>query len=100
MHRYSSWCDVSAVIRHLARLSSFSKSERTHPCRRALQPGNCSSTEIGLTTRQDGCAKLRFVWHTSLTAAAIPGLMGLGGDARVQSIPRAANHIYGAECTR
>src|SRR5262249_42470921 len=29
-----------------------------------------------------------------------PGLMGLGGDARVQSIPRAANRTYGAEGTR
>src|SRR5262245_16943589 len=58
---------------------------------------------------------LRFGWHISLAAAARcafrlsraasasgkrPALMGLGGGARVQSIPRAANRICGAEDTR
>src|SRR5262249_54159757 len=65
---------LALFIRHLARLSSFSKSDRTDRCRRAWQPGNCSSTEIGLTPQGDGYAKLRFVWHTSLIAAARSGL--------------------------
>jgi len=69
-----------------------------------------------LNPQGDGCANLRFVWHISLwllrgdvhsgfsrAASASgkgPALMGLGGDARVQSIPRAANRTYGAEDTR
>ena len=67
-----------------------------------------------LNPQGDGCANLRFVWHISLWLAALhsafsgaasasnegPALMGLGGDARVQSTPRAANRTYGAEDTR
>jgi len=35
-------------IRHLVCFSLFSKLDRTDHCRRAWQPGNWSSTEIGL----------------------------------------------------
>jgi hypothetical protein len=77
--------------------------------------GNWSSTEIGLNLQRKMDVPLRFGWHISLAAAARcafrlsraasasgkgPALMGLGGDARVQSIPRAANRTYGAEGTR
>jgi hypothetical protein len=74
-----------------------------------------AASKSDLTPGADGCAKLRFVWHNSPIAAARsalrlsraasvsgkgPALMGLGGDARVQSILRAANRTDGAEDTR
>src|SRR5262245_9933572 len=94
-----------------------SSSRTPDRCRRAWQPGNWSSTEIGLKppgqidaptcdlfgTSHSGL--LRCDMHSGFSGAASasnkgPALMDLGGDARVQSIPRAANRTYGAEDTR
>ena len=92
-------------VRHLARLSSFS----------TALIGKLEQQRNWIERPRKMDVPLRFGWHISLAAAARcafrlsraasasgkgAALMGLGGGARVQSIPRAANRTYGAEDTR
>src|SRR6516164_2289639 len=94
-----------------------SSSRTPDRCRRAWQPGNWSSTEIGLKppgqidaptcdlfgTSHSGCCAAMCTQALADPLRRVikgPALMDLGGDARVQSIPRAANRTYGAEDTR
>ena len=92
-------------VRHLARLSSFS----------TALIGKLEQQRNWIERPRKMDVPLRFGWHISLAAAARcafrlsraasasgkgPALMGLGGGAQVQSIPRAPNRTYGAEDTR
>src|SRR5262249_18235156 len=117
MHRYSLWRDVRAVYPP-SRLLFLILQVRPHRIVVAVlgSRGNWSSTEIGLNPQgrwmcQPAICLAHPLWlprcdvHFGFSGAASasgkgPALMGLGGDARVQSIPRAANRTYGAEDTR
>src|SRR5262245_16339156 len=115
MHRYWFWRDVRAVYPPSRLL--FLILQVAHRIVVAVAAGKLEQHRNRIETpRADRCANLRFVWHISLwllrcdvhsgfsgAASASnkgPALMDLGGDARVQSIPRAANRTYGAEDTR
>jgi hypothetical protein len=101
---------LALFIRHLARLSSdrmgsFSPSlaaGKLQQHRNRIPPGKMDVPNRDCSAHLTVCCGAICPRLSRAASASDKGsaLMGPGDDARVRSIPRAANHTYGAEDTR